>query len=142
MSAWQRGTDSLPPPQGSACIYSKKVEYLYSLIYKTLDMLMTKEKRRKVRVLRRQQFTRHVHCSCDPPPPTQQASSINAEGVDTDAMFAATEEFLLLDDIIEGSGNVDLEEGSDEFAAIASAAVTDPRRTPRGPGTHQNIMAK
>jgi condensin-2 complex subunit H2 len=28
--------------QGSACIYSKKVEYLYLLIYKTLELLVEK----------------------------------------------------------------------------------------------------
>jgi hypothetical protein len=57
-------------------------------------------------------------------------------------MFMAQEEFLLLDDIIEESHNVELQEADDEWAAIATAAVTDPRKTPRGPGTHQNLMAK
>ncbi len=57
-------------------------------------------------------------------------------------MFAAQEEFLLLDDIIEAGHNVELQEADDEWAAIATAAVTDPRKTPRGPGTHQNLMAK
>jgi condensin-2 complex subunit H2 len=28
---------------GSACVYSKKVEYLYQLVYETLDMLASKK---------------------------------------------------------------------------------------------------
>lgn len=35
--------------QGSACIYSRKVEYLYTLIYQTLDMITTQSKKGKVR---------------------------------------------------------------------------------------------
>ena len=34
--------------QGSACIYSRKVEYLYTLIYRTLDMITTQSRRGKV----------------------------------------------------------------------------------------------
>lgn len=34
--------------QGSACIYSRKVEYLYSLIYQTLDSITTQAKKGKV----------------------------------------------------------------------------------------------
>ena len=29
--------------QGSTCIYSKKVEYLYQLVYETLDLLASKK---------------------------------------------------------------------------------------------------
>ena len=29
--------------QGSACIYSKKVEYLYALVYQTLDLISNKK---------------------------------------------------------------------------------------------------
>ena len=29
--------------QGSACIYRKKVEYLYALVYQTLDLLASKK---------------------------------------------------------------------------------------------------
>ena len=36
--------------QGSAIIYSRKVEYLYSLIYQTLDMITTQAKKKKVGV--------------------------------------------------------------------------------------------
>jgi len=37
--------------QGSACVYSRKVEYLYSLIYQTLDHLAQQHKRSQVRVV-------------------------------------------------------------------------------------------
>ena len=29
--------------QGSACVYSKKVEYLFSLVYQVLDLLASKK---------------------------------------------------------------------------------------------------
>uniref|UniRef100_A0A4W3IXR2 Condensin-2 complex subunit H2 n=1 Tax=Callorhinchus milii TaxID=7868 RepID=A0A4W3IXR2_CALMI len=63
--------------QGSACIYSKKVEYLYSLVYQALDFISNKKRR-------------------------QQPASIGAEGLDTDVSVAdANREggFLSLDDI-------------------------------------------
>lgn len=61
--------------QGSACVYSKKVEYLYSLVYQVLDMVVNKKKQHR---------------------PT----SVDAEGNDADADFPPDdkEEFLLLDD--------------------------------------------
>ncbi|XP_076450390.1 condensin-2 complex subunit H2-like [Babylonia areolata] len=61
--------------QGSACVYSKKVEYLYSLAYQVLDMIVNKKKQ-------------------------QKASSVDAEGNDADADFPEEdkEEFLSLDD--------------------------------------------
>uniref|UniRef100_A0A8C5WCV7 Condensin-2 complex subunit H2 n=1 Tax=Leptobrachium leishanense TaxID=445787 RepID=A0A8C5WCV7_9ANUR len=62
--------------QGSTCIYSKKVEYLYSLVYQALDFISNKKK-------------------------DQQPTSIGADGVDKDATFAHRrdkEEFLSLDD--------------------------------------------
>ncbi|KAM8973134.1 condensin-2 complex subunit H2 isoform 2-T2 [Pelodytes ibericus] len=63
--------------QGSACIYSKKVEYLYSLVYQALDFISNKKK-------------------------DQQPASVGADGVDKDATFAHRndeEEFLSLNDI-------------------------------------------
>ncbi|XP_041444340.1 condensin-2 complex subunit H2 [Xenopus laevis] len=63
--------------QGSACIYSKKVEYLYSLVYQALDFISNKKR-------------------------DQQQASVGADGVDKDATFAHRndeEEFLSLDDI-------------------------------------------
>eukprot|EP00055_Hartaetosiga_balthica_P011821 m.55270 g.55270 ORF g.55270 m.55270 type:complete len:731 (+) comp7746_c0_seq2:246-2438(+) len=66
--------------QGSACVYSRKVEYLYKLVYDTLDMLAAKRQR--------------------------MASSIADNGEDADAVdllavgeMKAEEEFLSLDDI-------------------------------------------
>ncbi|TRZ11936.1 hypothetical protein HGM15179_015177 [Zosterops borbonicus] len=65
--------------QGSACIYSKKVEYLYMLVCQTLDCISNK-KREKL--------------------PT----SLAPDGRDTDATFTdKEEEFLSLDDIAESS---------------------------------------
>ncbi|XP_077328886.1 condensin-2 complex subunit H2 [Lithobates pipiens] len=61
--------------QGSACIYSKKVEYLYSLVYQALDFISNKKR-------------------------DQQPASVGADGVDKDAHFVdnSEEEFLVLDD--------------------------------------------
>ncbi|XP_074024082.1 condensin-2 complex subunit H2 [Numenius arquata] len=66
--------------QGSACVYSRKVEYLYSLVYQTLDFISNK-KREKL------------------------PSSVGQDGKDTDATFGAEEqeEFLSLDDIRDSS---------------------------------------
>ncbi|NXB81347.1 CNDH2 protein, partial [Donacobius atricapilla] len=65
--------------QGSACVYSKKVEYLYMLVCQTLDCISNK-KREKL--------------------PT----SLAPDGRDADATFTdKEEEFLSLDDIPESS---------------------------------------
>ncbi|NXO51311.1 CNDH2 protein, partial [Aramus guarauna] len=66
--------------QGSACIYSRKVEYLYSLVYQTLDFISDKKREK-------------------------QPSSVGQDGKDTDASFGAEEEeeFLSLDDIRDAS---------------------------------------
>ncbi|KAM6213883.1 condensin-2 complex subunit H2 [Sarcoramphus papa] len=73
--------------QGSACIYSRKVEYLYSLVYQTLDFISDKKRKK-------------------------QPSSVGQDGKDADASFGAEEEeeeFLSLDDIRDSSGaNVDM----------------------------------
>ncbi|XP_040199112.1 condensin-2 complex subunit H2 [Rana temporaria] len=62
--------------QGSACIYSKKVEYLYTLVYQALDFITNKKR-------------------------DQQPASVGADGVDKDAHFVdnGEEEFLALDDL-------------------------------------------
>ncbi|KAM6385873.1 condensin-2 complex subunit H2 isoform 1-T2 [Alca torda] len=72
--------------QGSACVYSRKVEYLYSLVYQTLDFISNK-KREKL------------------------PSSVGQDDRDADATFGAEEqeEFLSLDDIRDSSqANVDM----------------------------------
>ncbi|XP_014671652.1 PREDICTED: condensin-2 complex subunit H2-like [Priapulus caudatus] len=65
--------------QGSACVYSRKVEYLYTLVYQMLDLLTTRKKK--------------------------QQSSANSDGNhDNDASQLETthhDEFLSLDDIPE-----------------------------------------
>jgi condensin-2 complex subunit H2 len=66
--------------QGSVCVYSKKVEFLYKLLYQTLAAVSTKRKLKKG---------------------GKHASSVNEQGVDMDAIFAAEEsEFLPLDDLL------------------------------------------
>ncbi|XP_040271689.1 condensin-2 complex subunit H2 [Bufo bufo] len=73
--------------QGSACIYSKKVEYLYSLVYQALDFISNKKR-------------------------NQQPASVGEDGVDKDANFPnqnEEQEFLSLDDITDTKKtNVDL----------------------------------
>ncbi|XP_072172013.1 condensin-2 complex subunit H2-like [Diadema setosum] len=76
--------------QGSACVYSKKVEYLYALVYQTLDLLASNKK-------------------------MQQACSVDAEGRDHDASLAYKKneiEFLSLDDLPVAK-NIDLREEND-----------------------------
>ncbi|XP_069764171.1 condensin-2 complex subunit H2 [Narcine bancroftii] len=63
--------------QGSACIYSRKVEYLYSLVYQALDLISNKKR-------------------------NQKASSIGENGTDNDLSLDNQKrewEFLSLDDI-------------------------------------------
>lgn len=73
--------------QGSACIYSKKVEYLYTLVYQALDFISNKKR-------------------------DQQPASVGEDGVDKDANFPNQndeEEFLSLDDISDPKKtNVDM----------------------------------
>lgn len=88
--------------QGSACIYSKKVEYLYTLVYQTLDLIASKKR-------------------------LQQASSVDDQGKDNDASFKDnSEEFLLLDDIKEAK-NIDLKEDEGNFLKEGSQIIP---RTP------------
>ncbi|KAM6436356.1 condensin-2 complex subunit H2 isoform 2-T2 [Liasis olivaceus] len=73
--------------QGSACIYSKKVEYLYSLVYQALDFISNKKREK-------------------------QPASVGVDGADGDVSAgpgAEEEEFLSLDDIQDTSrANMDL----------------------------------
>ncbi|KAM6288969.1 condensin-2 complex subunit H2, partial [Aegotheles albertisi] len=66
--------------QGSACIYSRKVEYLYSLVHQMLDFISNKKRQK-------------------------QPSSVGPDGRDADATFGTPkeEEFLSLDDIRDSS---------------------------------------
>jgi condensin-2 complex subunit H2 len=68
-------------------VYSKKVEYLYNLLYHTLEAVV--EKKRKGQ---------------------QSKSSINSEGVDLDALFSDQPFLLPLDDHIRESKNIDLDD--------------------------------
>ena len=69
--------------QGSACIYSKKVEHLYDLVYRTLNQVVEKKRVAK------------------------EAASIDAEGVDADAPVEE-EPFLTLDDTLVEVDNITL----------------------------------
>ncbi|XP_061203107.1 condensin-2 complex subunit H2 [Neopsephotus bourkii] len=66
--------------QGSACVYSRKVEYLYSLVYQTLDYICSKKQEKL-------------------------PSSLGLDGRDADATFGEDidEKFLSLDDIKDTS---------------------------------------
>jgi condensin-2 complex subunit H2 len=80
--------------QGSACIYSKKVEYLYSLLYQTLNVLIEKKRKK----------------GANPLP-----SSIDDEGKDNDYTgFDSDEPKLMdLDDLLKESKNIDIDESVD-----------------------------
>ncbi|XP_006157635.1 condensin-2 complex subunit H2 isoform X2 [Tupaia chinensis] len=73
--------------QGSACVYSKKVEYLYSLVYQALDFISGKRRAR-------------------------QLSSVHEDGANGTASSRtpreAEDEFLLLHDFPDSRANVDL----------------------------------
>ncbi|XP_016067172.1 PREDICTED: condensin-2 complex subunit H2 isoform X4 [Miniopterus natalensis] len=72
--------------QGSACVYSKKVEYLYSLVYQALDFISGKRRARQL--------------------------SVQEDGTSRDASSRASrqveDEFLSLDDLPDTRANVDL----------------------------------
>ncbi|XP_031572907.1 condensin-2 complex subunit H2-like [Actinia tenebrosa] len=85
--------------QGSACIYSKKVEYLYTLVYQTLDLIASKKR-------------------------LQQAVSVEDRGPDNDVTLGGEEEFLSLDDIQE-SKNIDLKD--DDYNIKNEASQIIPR---------------
>ncbi|XP_041059056.1 condensin-2 complex subunit H2 [Carcharodon carcharias] len=74
--------------QGSACIYSRKVEYLHSLVYQALDLISNKKRNQKV-------------------------TSIGEDGTDSDVSLANDKtdwEFLSLDDIeCPSKTNIDLQ---------------------------------
>ncbi|XP_012504211.1 PREDICTED: condensin-2 complex subunit H2 isoform X1 [Propithecus coquereli] len=73
--------------QGSACVYSKKVEYLYSLVYQALDFISGKRR-------------------------AKQLSAVQEDRANGDASSGASleaeDEFLSLDDFPDSRANVDL----------------------------------
>ncbi|XP_025714433.1 condensin-2 complex subunit H2 isoform X3 [Callorhinus ursinus] len=73
--------------QGSACVYSKKVEYLYSLVYQALDFISGKKR-------------------------AKQLSPVRENGANGDTSSTAPQEaedqFLSLDDLPDSRANVDL----------------------------------
>ncbi|XP_068959022.1 condensin-2 complex subunit H2 [Petaurus breviceps papuanus] len=73
--------------QGSACVYSKKVEYLYSLVYQALDFISGKKR-------------------------NKQATSVQPDGQSVESRQRThsepVEEFLSLDDLPDSRANIDL----------------------------------
>eukprot|EP00873_Tetraselmis_striata_P038572 jgi/Tetstr1/458836/TSEL_045219.t1 len=79
--------------QGSACVYSRKVEYLHSLVYRALDVIADTRRRQN------------------------RSKSGAQDGIHHDMEDDAT--FLNLDATIEDGGNIDLDERSLKEAAAA-----------------------
>lgn len=74
--------------QGSACVYSKKVEYLYSLVYQALDFISDKKQAKQLSSVQEDGSNRAVNLRRTP-----------CETVD---------EFLPLDDFPDSRANMDL----------------------------------
>jgi len=72
--------------QGSTCIYSKKVEHLYTLVYQVLNQVVEQKRQAK------------------------QAASVNAEGADADVaeLNADEDAWLTLDDTLQEVDNISL----------------------------------
>eukprot|EP01133_Synstelium_polycarpum_P000459 gene459-549_t len=90
--------------QGSAVIYSKKVEYLYNLLYQTLDHLADRRKRK------------------------EHNSSLDKDGNDRDtlAMFNNGPEFLPLDDALQEATDIDLNDNNVGLAGLDDGDDNDP----------------
>ncbi|XP_062930695.1 condensin-2 complex subunit H2 isoform X3 [Cynocephalus volans] len=85
--------------QGSACVYSKKVEYLYSLVYQALDFISGKRRAKQLSSV--------------------QEDRANGNG-SSEAPLEAEDEFLSLDDFPDSRVNVDLknDQAPSEFLII------------------------
>ncbi|XP_073940876.1 condensin-2 complex subunit H2 isoform X2 [Castor canadensis] len=73
--------------QGSACVYSKKVEYLYSLVYQALDFISGKRRAKQLSLVQEDGTNRAVN---------------------SETPQEAEDEFLSLDDFPDSRANVDL----------------------------------
>ncbi|XP_077614205.1 condensin-2 complex subunit H2 isoform X5 [Crocuta crocuta] len=73
--------------QGSACVYSKKVEYLYSLVYQALDFISGKKRAKQLSVRER---------------------GADGDAASSEAPQEAEDQFLSLDDLPDSRANVDL----------------------------------
>ncbi|XP_074083255.1 condensin-2 complex subunit H2 isoform X2 [Macrotis lagotis] len=73
--------------QGSACVYSKKVEYLYSLVYQALDFISGKKRNKQLQSAQPDGQSGEDSCGAPPEP---------------------EEEFLSLDDLPDPRANIDL----------------------------------
>ncbi|KAL1524614.1 hypothetical protein AB1Y20_019503 [Prymnesium parvum] len=92
--------------QGSACIYSKKVEHLYTLVYQTLNQVIEKKRAAK------------------------EASSLSEDGVDKDTQqFVEADSFLTLDDSIQEVDNIMLPTGAPSRVGTNSFTMVRPPLT-------------
>ncbi|XP_036063674.1 condensin-2 complex subunit H2 isoform X2 [Onychomys torridus] len=73
--------------QGSACVYSKKVEYLYSLVYQALDFISGKRRAKQLSL---------------------EQEDGNNRAVNSGAPYETEDELLSLDDFPDSRANVDL----------------------------------
>nr|XP_048300800.1 condensin-2 complex subunit H2 isoform X3 [Myodes glareolus] len=73
--------------QGSACVYSKKVEYLYSLVYQALDFISGKRQAKQLSLAQ---------------------EDGNNRAVSSGTPYETEDEFLSLDDFPDSRANVDL----------------------------------
>jgi condensin-2 complex subunit H2 len=90
-------------PQGSTCIYSKKVECLYTLVFQTLDMV-TAQKRSS----------------------SAKNSAAGKNGEDLDIM-EQEEQFLALDDVMKEAGNINMNDDDEETSAAQRRHGATPR---------------
>jgi condensin-2 complex subunit H2 len=94
--------------QGSTHIYSKKVEYLYQLVLKSLEVLTNRKS--SVLTYNNNEEGKEAGDDGDNVSVAEKRSSRNKGGIDIDLLdFTSSDpKFLLLDDYIEEGKNIDL----------------------------------
>lgn len=90
--------------QGSASVYSKKVERLYQLVLEMIPILAAKRQK-------------------EPLPTSVDADGNDHDVVEPAKLDADDDEFLPLDDIREGK-NIDMREDSDELSTVLVRSLT------------------
>jgi Condensin II complex subunit CAP-H2 or CNDH2, N-terminal len=114
--------------QGSTAAYSRKVEHLYTLIYRTLELLASKRANKK-----RQ-------------PQKGSLQMVDGRLVDEDVEAEAEEQFLLLDHLVPEGRDIELKEDAETFRAIATVTAGGllPPGTPShvAAAMHQDLLSK
>lgn len=87
--------------QGSACIYSKKVEHLHSLVFQTLNCILSSPRKQ-----------------------TAGSEEAEVEDVDVELRRDAQEDFLVLDDTLEEATNVFLNDDQSDVVGNAMLSKT------------------